>query len=461
MKRNKIITIAIIVTIIAIIGIYPMINKKGLNTSNNMNNSNPLKIYILAYNGEINDHILQSTISEFKSKYPQIKIEKVMFDINKDGGFDGYCKKILNDTLSGEGPDILYLDIINAKKLQKSLMLEDLKPFIENDKDFKKEDYNATVINAGMYKGKLTLMPLNYYVMQYATTVQLLKNNNINLKENCSQNDFIKAIEPYIASINGDKNKILFPAPIRITDFLASSGIDFIDYENKKVHFDKPEFKEIIENYKKIYKTSKKEEDMQGYEGNEGINGLKNGNTLFSGDKMFIAGQLLSLESVINGSTKEEPVINNFPAYKEKDTVNAIVGHSMAISKKTKNKNAAYNFIKIALSEKIQSPEENLRIQCMPVNKKAAENIKKQYISKEVGKSQDDYTSTKIINQKLSQNFERYYNKITNKVEKAVITDYTIENLMKECLKPYFQDKESYESAVKVLENKVKLYINE
>ena len=42
------------------------------------------------------------------------------------------------------------------------------------------------------------------------------------------------------------------------------------------------------------------------------------------------------------------------PSYKGGNKVTAIVSNSLAISKNTKNKQAAYNFIKIAIYEDIQ-----------------------------------------------------------------------------------------------------------
>lgn len=189
-----------------------------------------------------------------KKKYPKIIIKEV--PISVDG--NAYAKKLLSDTLAGDGPDIIYFnpENVNVRKLQKSGMLADLKPFIEKDKDFTGEDYNKNVMNAGVFNGKTTFVPLSYYVNSYITTKELLKNNNISLKDNMSQKEFMKSIDAYINSVKGDTKKTLFASPVSITNFIASSGIKLVDYENKKIYFHKPEFREVIENYKKIYNTS-------------------------------------------------------------------------------------------------------------------------------------------------------------------------------------------------------------
>ncbi|AJA48054.1 hypothetical protein CPAST_c19840 [Clostridium pasteurianum DSM 525 = ATCC 6013] len=452
--KKKIILFVPLLIIISVIGIYPVIHRENLDS----NESNTLKIYLPGQNGNY-DKRLEAVINEFEKKYPNIKIEKVIVD--DSFGNAEYTKKLLTDTLAGDGPDILDLDNMSTRKLEKSEMLMDLKPLIEKDKDFKKEDYNTKVIEAGLYNGKQLLMPLDYYVNQYITTEQLLKKNNINLQDNYSQKDFMKALDVYITSANSDKNKFLFVTPMNIEDFLASSGEEFIDYNNKKVYFDKPEFKEIIENYKKIYNASKKQSDITGISGIDGFEALKNGNALFSNDPINIRDTFFVYESMINQVIGETEIINSMPTYKEGGKATAIVGRSLAISKNCKNKSAAYNFIKIAISDDIQSSP-NLP-SFIPVNKKAVKNLKDHYMNNEVNSilQVPFHKNTKIVKQPLSDNFQKYYGKITNNIENAVIPNSEVDQMMIESLTPYFEDKSSYETCVKTLENKVKLYINE
>ncbi|WP_242949474.1 hypothetical protein [Clostridium pasteurianum] len=248
---------------------------------------------------------------------------------------------------------------------------------------------------------------------------------------------------------------------MNIEDFLASSGEEFIDYNNKKVYFDKPEFKEIIENYKKIYNASKKQSDITGISGIDGFEALKNGNALFSNDPINIRDTFFVYESMINQVIGETEIINSMPTYKEGGKATAIVGRSLAISKNCKNKSAAYNFIKIAISDDIQSSP-NLP-SFIPVNKKAVKNLKDHYMNNEVNSilQVPFHKNTKIVKQPLSDNFQKYYGKITNNIENAVIPNSEVDQMMIESLTPYFEDKSSYETCVKTLENKVKLYINE
>ncbi|WP_158676964.1 ABC transporter substrate-binding protein, partial [Clostridium acetobutylicum] len=205
-----------------------------------------LTIYALAYNGKLN-YDIEAIVNGFKQKYPNIKLNIVKFNLD-GGGYEKYNEKILSDTLAGGGPDIIYFnpEETNARAFQKSGMLEDLKPYIEKDKDFNKEDYNSKLLNAGMYKGKLTFIPTDYCIPSYITTKELLDKNNIKITENISQNDFMQSLSGYISNAKSSNGKTLFAKSLNIGDFIASSGFECVDYENKKMYFDTKEFKDIM-----------------------------------------------------------------------------------------------------------------------------------------------------------------------------------------------------------------------
>ncbi|WP_139355003.1 extracellular solute-binding protein, partial [Clostridium acetobutylicum] len=163
MSKKRLAIIGVVIVIIVAIGMYPVFSKKLLRSSD----PNTLTIYALAYNGKLN-YDIEAIVNGFKQKYPNIKLNIVKFNLD-GGGYEKYNEKILSDTLAGGGPDIIYFnpEETNARAFQKSGMLEDLKPYIEKDKDFNKEDYNSKLLNAGMYKGKLTFIPTDYCIPSY------------------------------------------------------------------------------------------------------------------------------------------------------------------------------------------------------------------------------------------------------------------------------------------------------
>lgn len=458
-SKKKLIIAGLIVIVLAVAGVYPIFNKSGVKSSS-IGNSNVLSIYTLQVNGK-NSIQMQTWIDNFKKKYPNINIKETPIGMEDNE----YSKKLLANSLAGNGPDVLYFnpEELNVHAMQKSQILADLKPFIEKDKDFDAENYNKAVLNAGKYNGKITFIPLDYYVDNYITTDKLLESSGIKLENNMSQNDFIEAASKYISSINSSKNKTLFAYPMSITRFLASSGIDFVDYENKKTYFDKPEFKKIIDNYKKIYNSSPKQAEITATSGEEGYDAIKAGTTLFSDDRLFLS-DLLESESKIKGVTGETQIINSMPTYNGTDKVIAMAGECMAINRSSKNKKAAYDFIKTALSTeiKVKSKGDFVPLEYIPAGKKFRDIIFNQYLKNEVGKTEEiSKHDGSITMLKPSNAFEAYYNKITQDIEKTEVYDHTLDDLMMKCLTPYLDDKESYDSVLKSLQEKVKVYLNE
>jgi len=460
-KKNKIIMIILLVILIIGIGMYPVLSKKGV-IRVTKNDSNALKIYV--FKGQPSP-LFATCISNFKKMYPQIKIEEIPF--SSDG--DEYFKTLLSDTLAGDGPDVIYFEPeqLNVHKLQKAQMLEDLNPFIEKDKDFDGENYNKNILNTGLYNGEMTFIPLDYYVNSYITTTKVLKDNSIELKNNITQNEFISSINKSMKSISANGSKTLFAYPISITDWIESSGIDYIDYENKKISIHSNEFKKVIDNYKIVYKDSPKQVDITGTSGDEGYNAIKSGSSIFSNDKLSLGFdmELLQSESKIKSVVGEEQVIDSIPTYNGGDKVTAMAGESMAISKNCKNKAMAYNFIKIALTSKMTGTSDYdgfVPLMNVPTNKKTREDLVNYYLEKQVGKSiQINKRGEHVTMEKPSKQFQIYYNKITENIETAKVKDITLDSLMMQCLTPYLEDKEPYDSTLKSLESKINLYLNE
>jgi len=93
-----------------------------------------------------------------------------------------YRTKLTTEIMAGRGPDV-YIDttalaatIFNDlhKKMDNGLFC-DLNDFITNDNDFKLDDYEKTILDTGIYKGKRYLMPLSYKVPLYLTTEEKLE----------------------------------------------------------------------------------------------------------------------------------------------------------------------------------------------------------------------------------------------------------------------------------------------
>ena len=72
--------------------------------------------------------------------------------------------QISTELTAGKGPDVVLTDnttSLDAAKIMMSNDLMDLKPWLEKDETFNKENY-YNVLSAGEYNGKQLIMPLSF-----------------------------------------------------------------------------------------------------------------------------------------------------------------------------------------------------------------------------------------------------------------------------------------------------------
>jgi multiple sugar transport system substrate-binding protein len=94
--------------------------------------------------------------------------EKTQVDENEgkrvDLALDDYIKIVNSGLMSGGGYDIIKMSGLDYRKYIDKDMLVDFNELIENDKNFSQDSINKRIIDLLEYKGKLCIMPLNYYI---------------------------------------------------------------------------------------------------------------------------------------------------------------------------------------------------------------------------------------------------------------------------------------------------------
>lgn len=96
------------------------------------------------------------------------------------------------------------------------------------------------------------------------TLTETLEKEEINSDEFKTLNAFLGAVNKYVTNNKDNPNKYVSINNYNIAEYLIFSGINYIDYENQKVDFSSPDFKNVIETIKNIYSTytAKPEEDQ-------------------------------------------------------------------------------------------------------------------------------------------------------------------------------------------------------
>lgn len=168
--------------------------------------------------------------------------------------------KIYLDLMAGAGPDIL-LGFGEFSQLDNGKILVDLNTMIDGENGLNREEYFDNVLRACEKDGHLYQFPINFIASGMAANSKYT-----NGKTSWSYDDF----QSIISSLPNDMSMIPETNWSDVLSaFLYGEGRKFIDYENKAVHFDDPEFLKILEIAKQIGSMRTAEEitesDLENY----------------------------------------------------------------------------------------------------------------------------------------------------------------------------------------------------
>lgn len=129
----------------------------------------------------------------------KVEIMEYSFDQAQD-----IYKKISTQVMSGKGPDLLYLDdrtkdYLDIYRLTEQDVFADLDMLIKNDRTFKFDFYNESILDVGVIDDKRLIMPISYTVPYLLSTQENFVMNDleiptsITIEEYC---DMAEIIDP-------------------------------------------------------------------------------------------------------------------------------------------------------------------------------------------------------------------------------------------------------------------------
>jgi len=372
--------------------------------------------------------------------------------------------------MGGGGADILLIDIISWYKYADMGYLEDLRVYMEQGADFNKGDLRTNIIDAMEYRGGVYTLPISFRFNLFAYDATFFNDGEKELLSAKSTFTFGELID--IAAGAFERNNggaCMFGLTGGVYDdwhifkyLLAENYTSFVDLANKKASFDDGRFEKLL--------LSVTDYCKKGYIGEHSeITQLIVGDIMTSPDERFFYKLESSATSALLRSfDKELPgLIINMP-YNGNYDDDIIAGMAAdnngnitfnptsmyALNSNSKKKHAAWEFIKILLSEEIQGEFEMVGI---PVNRNALEE--REIMSLKVG----GYRANPL-NDNNRQAFNDYLeclNKYSDMLNTYTIRDKRIDDWIGEEAALYFKGEKSAKNVAKALQNKVNLYLNE
>jgi ABC-type glycerol-3-phosphate transport system substrate-binding protein len=386
----------------------------------------------------------EDVIKEYKEKYPKVKFELVTYPYEEMEAVKALRKKRAADLMAGNGYDLYVMADIEFNDLQKveqAGAFEDMLPYLEKDTEIKREDYLDCIFQMGKDKDKCYVLPYRTAISLLLTKRSILEETGIDL-ENCTN------YEEQFACVK--KYKELYPDRSACTtpgyDSLWSLGFTPWESEKNAEILDSDLLREIETQAKKEYSDEQKslEELMQARE-----------DFLVKGENLYIYGlgypdfkTLCKLGGQKDGVMVPRLQMDGKPYM-------TTSGYSAAIASGSSNKQNAWNFIKLLLSEKYQR-----------TNGKADFSVKKSILDEWFDEQEKLYGTETVM---LSDGI--YPGVSKEQIEKAkeqvyesrmqMPMGYVLGNKYVECIQHFYKGEKSYEDSIEEFREYMEIYYSE
>jgi multiple sugar transport system substrate-binding protein len=314
----------------------------------------------------------------------------------------------------------------------------DLAPFFAWDKSIKLSDYNEAAMNAGMYKGHRYMVPLSFTSMVWVTTQEALDEAGLDIKS--GRQDFMPFMDKLREYKENNPEQTILSAENApgqmLWLFCPWCGIESVDLEEKKVTVDTEQWRALIEAYKDLF-----------YE-DDWVNRTlapQGGVYLLDRETLFEWESNMSGIAILYAALKETqtPVLLNCPSFDGQAIGKPDI--LACIREGSPNQLNAWRFLKILMSEELQSEKTNYGMSFPILRSAAKTRFTDLFAMKKVDVSEEE------IDELIDILYE---------VDDCRL-DPLLYAVLDELLFPYIEEGRSYESCLLTLEDKLTLMLNE
>ena len=414
------------------------------------------------------DYSIKGEIIKFNKTNPDYRIEvKDYSEYNTDSDYTAGTKKMNTEILSGDVPDIIYMNGLNQEQYVAKGLLEDLTPYMDKDSEVKTSSIMDNVLKAMQIDGKI-----------YNT---------------CSSFGIQTVIGP--SSLVGDKpgwtvDQLLaaykkMPAGATIFDqgttradvlntCLSMDMDDYVNWTTKECKFDSDGFKKLLEFSKSFPETF----DWDKYYAENPDANTTPQQQVAAGKQMLIRTSLYDFQSyqysVLSFGGKATCI--GYPTASGVGNV-LTLSPGFAISANCSDKDGAWQFVRTFMTAKYQQNSYN----GYPTNKTAFNEMLKdamtpQYQQDENGKYVLDAKGNKIEMSRGGMSIENgqtinFYAlkqseadalmSIINSTTKHQVADDSITQIINDESAAFFSGSKSADETAKLVQSRVSIYVNE
>ncbi|MBO5470794.1 MAG: extracellular solute-binding protein [Lachnospiraceae bacterium] len=395
--------------------------------------------------------------------YVDDNVKKAAIDFNKKNNkyqieFKDYSNeedpqtKMNADIIAGNVPDILCLSGLFVDQYVEKGILEDLTSYYEKDSDVSADDMIPSVAKAMQIDGKYYYIAPGFYVN---TLVGAAK--TVGTEPGWTMDDLKKLLDEHKDArpfYSENKNDNLY-------NFITMNISDYVDWSTGECTFDGQDFKDILE----ICNRGTNEETDYSEDSPSEPSLIKEGKVLLTNGGSLDMESVELYEAMFNGDI-------TFIGYpnKDKDGSYFSFDNQLGIYSKSKNKDAAWEFLKTFLTKEYQGNRNNLYsnptrqdafdmlVKSKTATEKYTDELGNEVEPLETGWGWDDLN---VDIGPLTDKQAQMYIDLVNNTDKTGEYNNEIGNIITEEAKAYFSGQKSLDETVDVIQNRVKTYVNE
>ena len=415
------------------------------------------------------DYDVQDMIVDFNRRSDKYRIEvKDYSEYNNDkDGWDAGQTKLNTEIMAGNIPDILCLNNLNYTQLASKGILEDLYPYIDADQELNRSDFFPNVLQAMEVDGKLCGTVSGFYVSSAIGASRIVGD---------TPGWTYDELEAALASM--PEGCDVFDRYVTRYDILNTclslDMADFVDWGTGKCSFDSEQFVKLLE----FANRFPAEFDWENYDYSQE---QSTEDRLSQGKQLLVQTSAFSIEDIFYNNYTQflggDITYIGYPTMHGTGNMLSFDSAGYAMSSKSENKDAVWEFLRTFLTEEYQSKGYLLPSRMDVFDSKAEKAMTEEYQKDLDGSFLLDEEGEKIpvprytIWSEIIGQVEEIYALTQEQVDqirelietttKVANYDQSMINIVNEEAEAFFQGQKSAQDVAKLIQSKANIYVNE
>lgn len=398
------------------------------------------------------DQNISDAVIQFNKSHDTYRIQVINYGDNVNGEeWEDTLLRFNNDLTSGRGADLFDLNSLNIKMLSQKGVLEDLYPYLDKDSDVKREDFFESVLKSFTENGKLYCIPNSVYI-----NTLIGKASEVGNTPGWTLDD----VMALLASKPEGTELLDYASKESILQMMLMFSLDsFVNWETGECKLDSEEFIKVLElanTFPKEVNYSEEEESVP--------------SKIQSGKMLLLSTSFSSVQDYqMYSAMFGEPVTAiGYPT--PEGTGSCLSGQNMiAINAGSKNKEAAWEFLKSLLTEEYFEKGNiwGIPTRISAYDKKNDEYMTPEYYEDENGNQVEQskggwgWDDFNIELYAATQEEVDALTALVNTCDRSYSYDTQLFKIVSEEAQPFFEGQKTAKEAADIIQSRVKMYVSE